>query len=445
MNSSTINMTEDNIKSALVRFAMPIFLGNLFQQFYNIVDAVVVGNIVGQDALAAVSSTGSLVFLLVGFFGGLFSGASVIISRFYGAKDDEQVKKAVGTSISFGLMSGIALTLIGTLFTPFILKLMGTPPEVFTDAVAYIRTYFAGIIFVVLYNTACGIFQAVGDSKRPLYYLIISSLANVVLDIVFVANLGMGVKGAAIATVISQAISAVLAFIRLNRIKEVYHVGLKTICVEKHILKDIMSIGFPSGIQNSVIAIANVVVQSSINSFGSAAMAGSGAYAKIEGFAFIPITAFTTALTTFVSQNLGAKKPDRVKEGAKFGILFACAIAEIIGVIFILFAPQLIAIFGKEPEVVAVGADRAYICSLFYCLLAFSHCIASVMRGAGKSKIPMFIMLSCWCVIRVIYINVATYFFHYISVVNWAYPITWTLSSILFAYVYHKSQWAEID
>ena len=445
MSTKSIRMTEGNIKSIMIKFAFPIFLGSLFQQFYNIVDAIVVGNIVGQEALAAVSSTGSLVFLLVGFFGGVFSGASVIISRYFGAKDDEQVKRAVGTTVFFGLVSGILLSLIGTIFSPWILRLMGTPSDVFADAVAYLRTYFSGIIFVVLYNTACGIFQAVGDSKRPLYYLLTSSAINVVLDLLFVAGMNMGVKGAAIATVISQAISSVLAFVRLNRIKEVYHVGLKTICVDKEILKGIINIGLPSGIQNSVIALANVVVQSSINSFGSVAMAGNGAYSKIEGFAFIPINAFTASITTFVSQNLGAKQSERAKEGAKFGVIFACVLAELIGVLFILFAPQLISIFGKSPEVIAVGAQRAYVCSWFFFLLSFSHCIASVLRGAGMSKIPMFIMLSIWCVLRVAYINLVNFIFHKINLVFWAYPLTWFISSILFLYYYKKSKWYEVD
>ncbi len=445
MSTKSIRMTEGNIKSIMIKFAFPIFLGNIFQQFYNIVDAIVVGNIVGQEALAAVSSTGSLVFLLVGFFGGLFSGASVIISRYFGAKNTDMIKRSIGTTVFFGLVSGIILTVVGTVFSPAILNLMDTPPDVFAEAQDYISTYFSGIVFVVLYNTACGIFQAVGDSKRPLYYLLVSSATNVVLDIVFVAGMNMGVKGAAIATVISQAVSSILAFYRLNRIKDVYHVGLKTICVDKSILKDIINIGLPSGIQNSVIALANVVVQSSINSFGSVAMAGNGAYSKIEGFAFIPINAFTASITTFVSQNLGAHQAERAKQGAKFGIIFSCVLAEIIGVVFILFAPQLISIFGKEAEVIAVGASRAYVCSWFFFLLSFSHCIASVLRGAGMSKIPMFIMLSIWCVLRVAYINVVTHFFHQIELVFWAYPLTWFISSFLFLYYYRKSKWYEIN
>ncbi len=436
-------MTVGNIQSKMVKFAIPIFFGSLFQQLYNMVDAIVVGNYLGQNALAAVTSTGSLIFLLVGFFGGMFSGAGIVISKYFGAEDSENTKISVGTAVSFGFIAGMVLTLIGTLFTPYILKLMGTPTEVFADATDYVRTYFMGIIFIALYNTASGIFQAIGDSKRPLYYLIISSIVNIILDIIFVKDFNMGVKGAALATIIAQAISTILAFIRLSRVNADYRVTPKIICIDRDKLSQMLRIGLPSGVQNSVIAFANVVVQSSVNAFGSAAMAGYGAYAKIEGFAFIPINAFTSAITTFISQNLGAHNTDRAKKGAKFGIIFSCVLAEIIGVVFVLLAPQLIGIFGNDPNIIAIGARKAYINALFYFLLSYSHCIASVLRGAGKSSIPMFIMLGCWCIIRVLYIKIFTAIIPSIDVIFWAYPLTWFLSSVLFWFYYKKSNWLE--
>lgn len=443
MDSKKISLTEGNAKIGMLKFAFPIFLGQLCQQLYNVVDAIVVGNYVGQNALAAVTSTGALIFLLVGFFGGMFSGVGVIISRYFGANDSKKIKKAVGTAVSFGLISGTILTIIGTLLTPTILRLMGTPDSVFQDSSIYIRTYFTGILFVVMYNTACGIFNAVGDSKRPLYYLVISAIINVVLDIVFVGFLNMGVKGAAIATVISQGTSAFLAFYRLARINSIYKVTLKGICLEKSILKSMINIGLPSGVQNSVIAFANVVVQSSVNSFGAVVMAGNGAYIKLEGFAFIPVTAFTMAITTFVSQNIGAENFDRVKEGAKFGIIFSCICAEVIGLVIFVLAPYLISIFGDNPEVIGVGVQRAHLNALFYFLLSFSHCISGVLRGAGRSKIPMLTMLICWCVIRVSYIKIATHLINNVAVVFWAYPITWFLSSTVFLIYYKKSNWLE--
>ena len=443
MESKKISLIEGNAKIGMLKFAFPIFLGQVCQQLYNVVDAIVVGNYVGQNALAAVTSTGALIFLLVGFFGGMFSGVGVIISRYFGANDEKKIKKAVGTAVSFGLISGTILTIVGTLLTPTLLRLMGTPDNVFQDSSIYIRTYFTGILFVVMYNTACGIFQAVGDSKRPLYYLVISAVINVVLDILFVGFFNMGVIGAAIATVISQGTSAFLAFFRLARIDSIYKVTLKGICIEKSILKGMINIGLPSGIQNSVIAFANVVVQSSVNSFGAVVMAGNGAYIKLEGFAFIPVTAFSMAITTFVSQNIGAENFDRVKDGARFGIIFSCACAELIGLVIFVLAPYLISIFGNNPEVIAVGTQRAHLNALFYFLLSFSHCISGVLRGAGRSKIPMLTMLICWCLIRVSYIKIATHFINNVAVVFWAYPITWFLSSTVFLIYYKKSNWLE--
>lgn len=443
MESKKISLIEGNAKIGMLKFAFPIFLGQVCQQLYNVVDAIVVGNYVGQNALAAVTSTGALIFLLVGFFGGMFSGVGVIISRYFGANDEKKIKKAVGTAVSFGLISGTILTIVGTLLTPTLLRLMGTPDNVFQDSSIYIRTYFTGILFVVMYNTACGIFQAVGDSKRPLYYLVISAVINVVLDILFVGFFNMGVIGAAIATVISQGTSAFLAFFRLARIDSIYKVTLKGICIEKNILKGMINIGLPSGIQNSVIAFANVVVQSSVNSFGAVVMAGNGAYIKLEGFAFIPVTAFSMAITTFVSQNIGAENFDRVKDGARFGVIFSCVCAELIGLVIFVLAPYLISIFGNNSEVIAVGTQRAHLNALFYFLLSFSHCISGVLRGAGRSKIPMLTMLICWCLIRVSYIKIATHFINNVAVVFWAYPITWFLSSTVFLIYYKKSNWLE--
>lgn len=443
MKNENISLIEGDVKIGILNFAFPIFLGQLFQQLYNVVDAIVVGNYVGENALAAVTSTGALIFLIVGFFGGLYSGVGVVISRYFGSNDGKNVKKSVEIAVSFGLISGVILTIIGILFTPTILRLMGTPGNVFQDSLIYIRTYFTGIIFVIMYNTACGIFNAIGDSKHPLYYLIVSAILNIILDIAFVKFLNMGVSGVAIATVISQGTSAFLAFLRLSRVDALYKVTFKGICLEKNIFKSMINIGLPSGIQNSVIAFANIIVQSSINSFGSAAMAGNGSYLKLEGFVFIPVVAFSMAVTTFVSQNIGAKKFERVKEGAKFGILFSCILAEVIGLVIFIFAPYFIRIFGDSKAVIEVGVQRVYINSLFYFLLSFSHCLSGVLRGAGKSKIPMLTMLGCWCIIRVLYINIVISLVHDIALVFWAYPITWFLSSIMFFIYYKKSNWLE--
>lgn len=443
MSKQPVSLLEGDIKSGLLRFALPLFLGQVFQQLYNMVDALVVGNLCGENALAAVTSTGSLIFLIVGFFGGVYGGVGVVIARCYGAGDDHQVRRAVGTAVTGTLISGAFLTLLGYFGSPLFLRLMDTPAEVMADAVDYLGIYFLGILFVVLYNSAVGIFQAIGDSKRPLYYLIVSSITNVVLDLLFVGPLGMGVKGAALATVIAQGLSAVLAFWRLARAEGAYRVTLKGLCLDRELLREMLRVGLPSGVQNSVIAFANVMVQSSVNVFGAAAMAGNGAYTKVEGFAFIPVNAFGAACTTFISQNIGARQFSRVKQGAKFSVLFSCGCAAAIGVLFFAFAPQLIGMFSESPEAIAAGVLRARICTPFYLLLACSHGVAAVCRGAGYSKVPMYIMLGAWCVLRVSYITLVTTLFHEISLVFAAYPLTWAISTACFLWYYNKSHWLE--
>ena len=434
-------MIEGKISQKLIFFAFPIFLGNLFQQLYNVVDSLVVGNVLGKEALAAVSSIGSLIFLIIGFLGGIFVGASVIISQYYGAKDKEMLSIAVHTTIASSLIAGIIVTIVGIVGAPWVLKLMDTPEDVFADAVTYLRIFFGGGIGIVMYNTCMGIFQAVGDSKRPLYYLIIASVTNVILDILFVAVYDFGIDGAALATIISQFLSAALSFIKLLKVDDYHRVNVKKLNIDFTMLKSLVKLGIPAGVQNSVIAFANVVVQANINQFGAAAMAGSGSFSKLEGFAFLPITSFSIALTTFIGQNLGAKQYQRAKEGARFGIIVCISLAEIIGILIWIFAPDLIGIFNSEPQVIELGVLRARITSLFFFLLALSHCISGILRGAGKTKVPMVVMLICWCLIRISYITIMVRIIPDIRVVYWAYPITWFLSSAIFVLYYKKSNW----
>lgn len=434
-------MTEGKISKKLVLFAMPIFLGNLFQQLYNVADSLVVGNVLGKDALAAVSSSGSLIFLIVGFISGIFVGAGVIIARYYGAKNRKDLSIAVHTTIAFGLIAGIIVTVVGMGLTPWMLEMMGTPEDVLPNSILYFRLYFAGGIGIVMYNTCMGIFQAVGDSRRPLYYLIISAITNVVLDLLFVAVFDFGIAGAAIATVISQFVSAILSFAKLLKVEDVHRVTIRKIKIHRKMLRKILGMGLPTGVQNSVIAFANVIVQSNINDFGSIAMAGCGSYSKLEGFAFLPITSFSMALTTFIGQNLGAKKYERAKQGARFGLITGVALAETVGVLLWIFAPLLIRFFNDQADVIEYGVTQARVEALFYCLLALSHCLAAVLRGAGKSTIPMIVMLVCWCGVRITYITVMIRIIPDIRVIFWAYPLTWSLSSIIYIIYYKKADW----
>ncbi len=425
----------------MLLFALPVFLGNVFQQLYNAFDAWCVGNYIGDEALAAVSSSGSLIFMMVSFFNGLAMGAGVVIARAYGAAQYDTMRKSIHTAIAFGLVTGVVLTIAGVVLTPTILQWMGTPEEVLPQSIRYFRYYFCGAIFTVMYNIFVGILHAVGDSKHPLYYLIFSTFINIALDMLFVAVLGWGVGAAAVATTIAQGISALLCCIHLMRVDAPYRVTMKQIRFDKKSLADIIRYGLPSGVQNSVIALANVVVQSNINSFGKSAMAGCGSYSKLEGFAFLPVTCFTQALSTFVGQNLGAHRHDRVKKGIFFGIVCSCVMAEVIGVLSYVFAPQLIGLFSDSAEAISFGTAHMRTICLFYCLLALSHCIAGIMRGAGKATVPMFTMLACWCVIRVSYITIAVRLVNRLTTVSWAYPISWSLSSIIFVIYLLKGNW----
>ncbi|HIT33014.1 MAG TPA: MATE family efflux transporter [Candidatus Faecousia intestinigallinarum] len=441
MDTQSTALIEGTIWKKITLFALPILLGNVFQQFYNAFDSWAVGVFIGDDALAAVSSSGSLIFMMIGFFNGVAMGAGVIIARYFGAKDYEAMSRAVHTDVAFGITAGVLLSVLGVAFTPTILKWMDTPANVLPQSIDYFRYYFYGGLFVVLYNIFVGILIAVGDSRHPLYYLIFASLVNVVLDTVFLGVFHLGVGSAAVATAISQGISALLCFLQLLRTKEPYKLELRKIRYHWDSFRQIIRYGLPSGVQNSVIALANVVVQSNINSFGSAAMAGCGSYSRLEGFAFLPITCFTQALSTFVGQNLGAKKYDRVKKGVRFGIGCSMILAELIGIVAWIFAPQLIGIFSNETVSIDFGVQHMRTICLFYCLLAFSHCIAAILRGAGRATVPMFVMLGCWCVLRVSYITIAVRVVNELVTVSRAYPITWAASSIIFLIYFLKADW----
>ncbi|MBR3383021.1 MAG: MATE family efflux transporter [Clostridia bacterium] len=434
-------MTSGTPWKLILSFAVPVFLSQLLQQLYNTADSIIVGNFLGTDSLAAVSSSGNLIFLITSFFIGATMGAGIVISKYFGAKDMDRVSKAVHTNVALGIVSGVVLTAVGVIFTPTFLRWMDTDPEIMDEAVAYFRWYFAGSLAIVLYNTFKSIMNALGDSRRPLYYLFVSSVLNIGLDLLFVGVFRWGVWSAALATTISQGVSLILCIIRFARKDTVYHIELRKIGFDGPIFREIIRYGLPSGVQNSVIGLANVIVQKNINSFLKIATAAYGSYSKIEGFAFLPINSFTMAITTFVGQNLGAGEYERAKRGSRFGIISAVIMAELIGLVIWIFAPVFVSLFDKNPEVIALGAKQARIEAFFYCLLAFSHAVASVCRGAGKAVVPMAVMLAVWCVFRITYIEIMMHFIHEIHFIYWAYPITWGISSVIFFCYYHFSDW----
>lgn len=441
MRGNVKRLTEGNPYRLILEFAFPVFLSQVFQQLYNTADSLIVGRYLGTEALAAVSSSGTLIFLLISFFSGTSLGAGVVISRYFGAGENERVSRAVHTTVTLGLLCGIFLTVAGVLLTPTFLRWMDTDPEVMPQAVEYFRYYFLGVLAVVEYNICKDIMNAMGDSRRPLYYLIVSSVLNIVLDLLFVAGFHWGVWSAAVATTISQAASMVLCLIHLSKKGTIYQLQMKKLGLDGRMLREILRFGLPSGVQNSVIGLANVIVQTNINSFGKMATAAYGSYAKIEGFAFLPVTSFTMALTTFTGQNLGARKYERAKKGSRFGILSAMILAELIGVCIYVFSPALMGLFTDSPEVIAIGVNQARTVALFYCLMAFSHAVAAVCRGAGRAFVPMAIMLAIWCVVRISYITIMMRFVHELSMIYWAYPLTWGISSVIYLLYYLFSDW----
>lgn len=440
-NNSGRDLTEGPIGRGILAFAIPLFLGQLLQQLYNVADAWVVGNFANNNAFAAVSSTGSMTFLVIGFFNGVATGGGVVISKYFGAKNYDAVEKSVHTNFLFGIIASVLATAVGMLLAPWLLTIMKTPAEVMPESLTYLRIYFGGVSTIIMYNIGMAIMRALGDSIHPLYYLVLSSIVNVLLDLLFVAVLGYGVAGAGVATVIAQGISAVMCIVKMCRTDGAGRLKLRALRYYPEYMGEVIVQGLPNGVQNSVISIGNMVVQTNINSFGSYAMSGVGAYSKIEGFAFLPITSMSISLPTFIGQNLGAKKYDRAKKGAAFGIASGVVLAEIIGVIVYLFAPQLLRFFVNVDEAVAIGERHARIICLFFFLLAFSHCAAGVLRGCGKSIVPMITMLAFWCGVRIIYVTTTLHFIPNFSVISWAYPLTWTLSSIVFMTFLLKSDW----
>ena len=438
MAQHTTLMTEGSIRRKMLGFALPILAGYFFQQLYSTVDALIVGNYLDADALAAVTSTGSYTYLMIGFVAGFATGAGIIIARHIGAGHRESTEKAVHTAVAVGLFFSVLLTAAGTLLTPGILRLMGTPASVFDRSCRYLQVYFAGASALVMYNMFVSILQASGESRFPLVCLVVSSLTNIVLDILFISAFHMDVEGAALATVLSEILSMVLAGGRLLKSRETIRLRPRRIRVDRESLRYIVRYGFPTAMQGCVIDLSNMLIQSYINSFGRNAMAGIGSSTKLEGFMFLPVTAFSMALTTFVSQNTGAGKHDRVRSGARFGLLCTAGILLVFGVIARFFAPDMIALFTTDPEIIRFGAGRTTVCAFFYCLCGFSHAASALMRGLGKPMTPMLVMLICWCAVRVAVLFTLGQSMHEIWLIYWIYPFTWTLSSVFYCFSFRK-------
>ncbi len=433
------DMTQGSIRRHLIEFAVPMAVGLLFQQLYNTVDTLVVGNFVSKEAQAAVGSTGSIINTVVGFCAGLATGASVIISQRYGAHDEDGLSKSVHTTIAVTILLSLIATGVGLLIIDPMLRFMQTPEDVWNEARLYLTIYFSGVSGILFYNMGSGILRAVGDSRRPLLFLIFSALLNTVLDLVFVLLFHMKVDGVALATVLSQIISAVLILITLTREKSAYGVRWRNLKVDRESLTGILKIGLPSSIQSAITAFSNVFVQSYINAFGSACMAGYSVYNKLDAFVLIPVQAIAMSSTTMVGQNWGAEKRLRARESVSTAIRLSLISTAALGVLAFLAARELIGLFSPDPEVVSYGVRFIQIVTPFYLMICFNQIYAGALRGIGDATAPTIIMLCSFVVFRQIYLYVTkTLNLGFISVAL-AYPMGWILCSVLLFIRYRRS------
>jgi putative MATE family efflux protein len=436
--SSTVkDMTTGNIWKQLIVFMIPLLVGNIFQQFYNTIDSVVVGNYVGKDALAAVTSTSPISIMLVGFFMGMSTGAGVVVSQYFGAKDTKSLRRSVHTAIMLTIILGILFMIIGYLITPVMLRFMDTPNSVMNDADKYLKTYFLGILGLMLYNMASGILRAVGDSKTPLYVLIFSSVMNIILDLVFVIVFKLGVFGVALATIIAQFLSSFVVLFILFRSKDVYSLRIRELCIDFDILKKIVKIGFPAGIQTAIVSFSNVFVQSYINHFGADAAAAWGVYTRIDAFAILPLQSMGLSITTYVGQNAGANKKKRINDGIKIALVIAVLITTIICVPLVIFAPTIASLFNKEALVIAYATTFIRVNEFFDIVACTNQIHAGALRGVGNAIVPSIVMIFSFVVFRQIYLKIVSMLTSSIIPIAWGYPAGWICCSIIL-FIYFK-------
>ena len=436
----SVDMTQGSILRHIITFAFPLLLGNLFQQLYNMVDTWVVGNFVSNNAFSAVGTVGPIVNMLIGLFMGLSSGAGVVISQYYGAGRHKEVHDTVHTALAMTLILGLVLTGAGILLVPLALKLINMPAEVIPEATTYLTIYFSGLMGLMLYNIGSGILRAVGDSKRPFYYLVVCAIVNTVLDLLFVLVFHMGVAGVALATILSQTVSAVLVMINLLRTEECVKLTITHIRIHWHLLKKIVSVGIPAALQMAITSFSNIFVQSYINYFGPDCMSGWTAYAKVDQLLFLPMQSISLASTTFVGQNLGKNQVERSKKGVTLSVICSVIVTAVLMIPVLVFSPQIVAFFNKKVEVVEYGAMLLRWLSPFYILCCFNQVYASALRGAGNSKMPMYIMLGSFVVFRQIYLFVMARICNEIIPIAMSYPAGWLLCSLATTIYFYRAK-----
>lgn len=435
-----VDMTQGNILGHIITFSLPLLLGNFFQQLYNMVDTWVLGNFVSNEAYSAVGNVGPIVNMLIGSFMGLSTGAGVVISQYYGAGQEEKVQHTVHTAIVMTLCLGVLFTGIGIFMIPFMLDLMNMPDVVKPEATTYLTVYFSGSMGLMLYNMGSGILRAVGDSRRPFYYLVVCAIMNTVLDLVFVLVLHMGVMGVALATILSQGVSATLVIIALVRSSNCVKLTLRKLRIHWDILKKIVGVGIPAALQMAVTAFSNVFVQSYINYFGPDCMSGWTTYSKVDQLLFLPMQSISLATTTFVGQNLGKGSAERAKQGIKTALLVACCTTMLLMIPVIVFAPPLAAFFNAKEEVIDYASLFLRWLTPFYVLCCFNQIHVAALRGAGNSRAPMIITLCSFVGFRQLYLFAMSQICNEILPISMAYPAGWLVCSAITAIYYHKVQ-----
>ena len=435
------SMVKGNPLKLMVQFALPLLLGNLLQQTYNIIDAAIVGQILGAKALASVGATSSVQFLVLGFCIGICAGFGVPVAKYFGAEKKDTMRNYIFNGAVLTAGAAVVLTSACVILCNQILHILSVPEDIYVNAYRYILIIFLGIPFSLLYNYLSSILRSVGDSRTPFIFLAFAAVLNIFLDLFCIVVLKWGCAGAAIATITAQAISGICCLIVISRKMELMWLGKNDRHMRKEAAQELLLMGIPTGLQYSITAIGSMVMQSANNGLGSVYVSAFTAAMRIKQFAMCPFDAVSTAASVFCSQNLGAKQYDRAKKGARFGVLCSITIAELIGIIIYVAAPVLITAFNRDPDVVHYGVMQSRTIALFYCLLAFSHCIAAILRGSGNASVPMIVMLCDWCLFRVSYITVAVRILPDIRVIFWAYPLTWGISSVIFLYLFLRGKW----
>ena len=440
---TSVSITEGPVWKGLLAFFFPILLGTFFQQLYNTTDAVIVGRFVGKEALAAVGGgTAVYVNLLVGFFVGLASGATVVIAQFYGARDQRETSRAVHTAAALALLAGAVMTAAGQAASPFAMRAIGTPDELFQASVIYLRIFFCGMIPMFFYNMGAGILRAAGDSKSPFYMLIAGCISNIILDLLFVAVLRMEVAGAAWATVCSQALSAVLIFIVLHRVKDSYRLTIRELRLTPHLLRKIIGIGFPAGIQSVLYTVSNLIIQTHINAFGTDTIAAWAAFGRMDAIFWMTSSSFGVALTSFCGQNYGAKLYDRLRRAANDGIKMAAGAAIVLTLLFYVTGIYIYKLFTSDTQVIAIGMQILCFLAPFWITYEPIEVYSGVIRSSGASLVPMIITSTGVCMLRLLWLFIAVPLHPTMRMVLACYPVTWTVTSTMFIIYYLSGKWS---